>query len=224
MSDTENASLLGLDNQQLTELVVEFGQPAYRARQLFEALYRQRVGSLEEISTLPQELRVDFREKGIALGMPEVQQKFMSTDGTVRYLIGFGDGQTVESVWMPTGDGGEEGEGSVGEGEPLRSWDRATICISSQVGCAVDCQFCLTAALGMKRNLTAGEILGQVVAVLRDQGVSPPTQRVNLVFMGRLRQPPPRRRRSRRSSRHRRRRMPILPIELRQPPPKPIRR
>jgi len=67
---------------------------------------------------------------------------------------------------------------------PGRAWERATICVSSQVGCAVDCQFCLTALLGVKRNLTAGEIVGQVCAVLNDQKVSPPQERVNLVFMG----------------------------------------
>jgi 23S rRNA (adenine2503-C2)-methyltransferase len=70
------------------------------------------------------------------------------------------------------------------EAGATRNWDRATICISSQVGCAVDCQFCLTALLGMKRNLSAGEIVGQVCAVLRDQEVSPPQDRINLVFMG----------------------------------------
>ena len=65
-----------------------------------------------------------------------------------------------------------------------RSFHRATICVSSQVGCAVNCKFCFTALLGVKRNLEAGEIVGQIVAVLRDQGVSPPLQRVNIVFMG----------------------------------------
>jgi 23S rRNA (adenine2503-C2)-methyltransferase len=65
-----------------------------------------------------------------------------------------------------------------------RTWDRATICVSSQVGCAVDCRFCLTAALGVKRNLTAGEIVGQVIAVLNDRQVTIPQERVNLVFMG----------------------------------------
>ena len=87
---------------------------------------------------------------------------------------------------MPEGDDGETGDGS-DAGRPNdgpRSWHRATICVSSQVGCAVDCQFCLTALLGIKRNLTAGEIVGQVCAVLNDQGVSPPQERVNLVFMG----------------------------------------
>ena len=116
----------------------------------------------------------------------------------MRYLLAFPDGQSVETVWMPQGDGGEAGDGSEAGGiaeENLGFWkkrsrvgraafDRATICVSSQVGCAVDCQFCLTALLGVKRNLTAGEIVGQVSAVLREQKVSPPDDRVNLVFMG----------------------------------------
>src|SRR5262249_45602498 len=92
-----------------------------------------------------------------------------------------------ETVWMPEGDDGESGDGSEA-GEQLetgsQSWKRATICVSSQVGCAVNCQFCLTALLGVKRNLTAGEIVGQVMAILRDQKVNPPNDRVNLVFMG----------------------------------------
>jgi 23S rRNA (adenine2503-C2)-methyltransferase len=103
----------------------------------------------------------------------------------VRYLLSFADGQSVEAVWMPEGDGGESGDGTeAGEQETSRGWNRATICLSSQVGCTVDCQFCLTALLGVKRNLTAGEIVGQVCAVLKDQNVSPPNERVNLVFMG----------------------------------------
>jgi 23S rRNA (adenine2503-C2)-methyltransferase len=89
---------------------------------------------------------------------------------------------------MPQGDGGEAGDGSeAGDsaaGNAVRGWDRATICVSSQVGCAVDCHFCLTALLGVKRNLSAGEIVGQVCAVLRHQNVSPPQDRINLVFMG----------------------------------------
>jgi 23S rRNA (adenine2503-C2)-methyltransferase len=88
---------------------------------------------------------------------------------------------------MPQGDGGETGDGSeAGDdlGPATRNWGRATICVSSQVGCAVDCQFCLTAQLGVKRNLSAGEIVGQVCALLRDQRVSPPQDRINIVFMG----------------------------------------
>jgi 23S rRNA (adenine2503-C2)-methyltransferase len=104
-------------------------------------------------------------------------------DGTIRYLMCLQDGETIETVWMPEGDDGEAGDGgdfSAGLGASRR----ATICVSSQVGCAVNCQFCLTALLGVKRNLSAGEIAAQVVAVLRDRAVSPPLERVNLVFMG----------------------------------------
>src|SRR5713101_7941191 len=179
--------LLGLQLPELAALVEEFGQPSYRARQLFEALYRQRVETAEQISTLPQDFRRGLTERGFAVGLPGIEKKFISSDGTVRYLVACGDGQTVKTVWMPEGDGGEAGDGSeVGtqmEGV-ARRWDRATICVSSQVGCAVDCQFCLTALLGIKRNLTAGEIVGQVCAVLNQQNVSPPHERVNLVFMG----------------------------------------
>jgi 23S rRNA (adenine2503-C2)-methyltransferase len=99
---------------------------------------------------------------------------------------------------MPEGDGGEAGDGSEPEGladaaaendAPAghsfsRAWSRASICVSSQVGCAVDCKFCLTALLGVKRNLSAGEILGQVLAVLKDNDAVPRRDRINLVFMG----------------------------------------
>ena len=187
MSDHSQKSLLGLDHAELTALVEKVGEPAYRARQLAEAVYRQGVGSVNEISTLPQQFRVNLQQGGASIGLPQIEKRFSSHDGTVRYLMAFADGQSVETVWMPEGDGGESGDGSeAGDSTdaPARAWDRATICVSSQVGCAVDCQFCLTALLGVKRNLTAGEIVGQVRAVLNDQKVSPPQDRVNLVFMG----------------------------------------
>src|SRR5579863_9391632 len=186
MSDERQNVLLGLTFRELTDFVEESGQPSYRGQQLFEALYHQRVESVEQISTLPQELRNSFKQRGLSVGVPTIQKKFVSSDGTIRYLIGFSDGQSVETVWMPEGDDGEAGDGSEAgnEVEKARAWDRATICVSSQVGCAVDCKFCLTALLGVKRNLTAGEIVGQVCAVLKDQKVSPPQDRINLVFMG----------------------------------------
>jgi 23S rRNA (adenine2503-C2)-methyltransferase len=198
MANVSQNALLGLSRRELTALVEEWGEPSYRTSQLLEAVYRQRVESVDTISTLPQQLRVKLTEMGIAVGLPKIDKRFVSADGTVRYLIEFADGQSVETVWMPEGDGGEAGDGSVAGdamstaelslGPPHtfrgRGWDRATICVSSQVGCAVDCQFCLTALLGVKRNLTAGEIVGQVCAVLKDQKVSPPEDRINLVFMG----------------------------------------
>jgi 23S rRNA (adenine2503-C2)-methyltransferase len=180
-------TLLGLELAELASLVEEYEQPPYRARQLFEALYRQRVEALDQISTLPVDFRGRLAEKGISVGLARIEKKFVSGDGTVRYLVACGDGQSVETVWMPEGDGGEAGDGSEAGNQMEtagRARERATICVSSQVGCAVDCQFCLTALLGIKRNLTAGEIVGQVCAVLNDQRVSLPLHRINLVFMG----------------------------------------
>jgi 23S rRNA (adenine2503-C2)-methyltransferase len=209
-----------MDREELAALVERVGEPAYRATQVLEAVYRHRVESIEQISTLPQQLRIKLAEKGVSIGLPRIEQRFVSQDGTVRYLIGFADGQSVETVWMPEGDGGEAGDGSeagdlaerfadlspsgaearLGKQEPIaalklcatpkrgqkqrQNQGRSTICVSSQVGCAVDCHFCLTALLGVKRNLRVGEILGQVCAVLKDQQVSPPQDRINLVFMG----------------------------------------
>jgi 23S rRNA (adenine2503-C2)-methyltransferase len=213
-----SSSLLGMDREEITALMAEAGQPSYRTQQIMDAVYRQRVESLEDISTLPREFLAQLTESGVGIGTARIENKFISVDGTVRYLIGFADGQSVETVWMPEGDGGEAGDGSAAGEEAERSdaspsqaktqsltegfdaslrhpvknragqnrirHGRSTICISSQVGCAVDCQFCLTALLGVKRNLTAGEIVGQVCAVLKDQEVSPPDDRINLVFMG----------------------------------------
>src|SRR6266850_4801771 len=186
MLDSTPNPLLGRDLAELLAFAEELQEPSYRAQQLFESIYRQRVSSVQQISTLPARLRQDLAVRGISIGWPTIDSKFQSTDGTVRYLVESSDGETVEAVWMPEGDGGESGDGSEAGDETAapRTWDRATICVSSQVGCAVDCRFCLTALLGVKRNLTAGEIVGQVCSILRDQQVSPPQDRVNIVFMG----------------------------------------
>jgi 23S rRNA (adenine2503-C2)-methyltransferase len=213
---SQSNSLLGLDLQELTNLATGSGQPAYRGQQLFDAVYRQKLDRLDQISTLPLEYRGRLAEEGWGVGFPGIARKFVSSDGTVRYLVELADGETVETVWMPEGDGGESGDGSEagdeieagsdaervaaglrpagrGPSAPLRAGSapsphmssrRATICVSSQVGCAVNCKFCFTALLGVKRNLEAGEIVGQIAAVLREQGVEPPLQRVNIVFMG----------------------------------------
>ena len=181
------------------------GQKPYRASQLHQALYRQRITSLDQATTLSQTLRDNLAAEGYAVGLPEIVQTARSIDGTERYLIRMADGETVETVWMPDGDGGERGDGSqaaeeeeaedseahVANPTPPFRYRRSTICVSSQVGCAVNCQFCLTAKLGIRRNLTAGEIAGQVAAVLNRHQVelgstrgnySP--ARINLVFMG----------------------------------------
>jgi 23S rRNA (adenine2503-C2)-methyltransferase len=214
----EMRALFGMDLAGLTELMAGLGQKPYRARQVFEALYKQRVSSLEDVTTLPVALRDELVAAGWTVGLPVMAQTAVSVDGTERYLMRMGDGETVETVWMPDGDGGERGDGSeaaseeAGEEETAedavagdggywsrrgdgrtrsnfgtlaeKGFRRATICISSQVGCAVNCQFCLTAKLGIRRNLTAGEIAGQVAAVLNRHGIQIGKDRINLVFMG----------------------------------------
>jgi 23S rRNA (adenine2503-C2)-methyltransferase len=207
--------LFGLDAEALAALVVEAGEPAWRGRQLAEALYRQWVADLNEITTLPKPLHQKLAAAGWQVGRPRISQVFQSLDGTERYLVEAQGqeqaAQTVETVWMPEGDDGESGDGSdqsipptLGAPgldsetwesvEPRRQaasaktepsgWQRATICVSSQVGCAVNCQFCLTAKLGLQRNLSAGEIAGQVLSVLDRHKVEVGRDRVNLVFMG----------------------------------------
>jgi 23S rRNA (adenine2503-C2)-methyltransferase len=182
--------LFGASLSELSSLIERLKQPAYRATQLSEALYRQRTDSLDQITTLPLALRESMKAEGYVIGLPEIVQTARSIDGTERYLIRMADGETVETVWMPGGDGGEQGDGTqAAEEEEHPSHDdsdykRATICISSQVGCAVNCQFCLTAKLGIRRNLTPGEIAGQVAAVLNRQNVEVGRDRINLVFMG----------------------------------------
>ena len=177
--------LFGMTVEELAGVVTSLGEKPYRARQVAEALYGQRVERLEELTVLPAGLRERLVSEGFVVGLPELAQTAKSVDGTERYLVRMADGETVETVWMPDGD--------LEETDRFR---RATICVSSQVGCAVNCQFCLTAKLGIRRNLTAGEIAGQVAAVLNrhavqigsargmsSKGRSEP-ERVNLVFMG----------------------------------------
>src|ERR1700735_649876 len=169
-------NLFGLSRQQLTEVMLEFGEPPYRAGQLLQAMFQHRIDSLDQVQTLPRSLRRELAEAGWTIDRPRIVETFRSIDGTERYLVAGQDGQTVETVWMPGGDGAEQGDGDGAQ--------RATICVSSQVGCAVNCQFCLTAKLGLQRNLSAGEIAGQVIAVLDRQAVKVGRDRINLVFMG----------------------------------------
>jgi 23S rRNA (adenine2503-C2)-methyltransferase len=156
-------SLVGLDVDEITEILGE-GQPAFRARQVYQAIYQQKVQQLEEMTTLPAALRQELEHR-VRVGLPEASSWFDSSDGTRRYLLELEDGRTVETVLMP-----EE--------------NRDTICISSQVGCPVDCQFCLTAKMGIERNLTAGEIIGQILLVAGRHGLSPIDSRLNVVMMG----------------------------------------
>ena len=156
--------LIGMDQRELVELAESKGEPRYRGRQLFQGLYRDQYESPKEISTLPIAFRAVL-ERDHGPGLPSVQNRFSSSDGTVRYLLRLADRRTVESVFIPEAK-------------------RDTLCISTQVGCPVDCKFCLTALMGLERNLTAGEIVGQALALSRDQHLNPLRRRLNIVMMG----------------------------------------
>ncbi len=161
------------------ELAAEFGLPAFRAKQIFAALQRQQAASWDEVRQLKPADRKRLAER-LHLSWPTIAQRIISSDGTIRYLLALEDGQQVEAVYLPD----EEFDG---EGRSVRK--RTTFCISSQVGCAVGCQFCLTATLGLTRSLTAAEIVGQVLLLLRERNLRPGSthgraDRVNLVFMG----------------------------------------
>lgn len=182
---SEDEPLFGLTQEELSRRMSELGQPAWRGKQLAEALYRQWVDRLDDLTTLPLELRGRLAAEHVAIGRPRIAQVFTSRDGTERYLVeGVAAQDTVETVWMPEGDEGETGDTEDPADAEGKDWRRATICVSSQVGCAVNCRFCLTARLGLQRNLTAGEIAGQVVAVLARHKVEVGRDRLNLVFMG----------------------------------------
>ena len=160
-------NLIGKSLAELSAIAVSLGEPAYRGKQLYEALYSQRIFDIEKITNLPARFRERIAETFEAR-LPEIVRRYESADGSVRYLLGVeGDGAAraeIEAVFMP-----EDG--------------RQTICISTQAGCAVDCHFCLTAQLGLTRNLSPGEILGQVLVALQDQRekLAPQT---NVVLMG----------------------------------------
>src|SRR5277367_3159612 len=156
-------SIVGME---LTDIQQALGssEPAFRARQIYEAVYRRRVTDAAEISNLPKALRTKLGAE-LPVGLPAIEKRYESSDGTRRYLLRLADGKTVETVWMP-------------------AEERSTICISSQVGCPVNCGFCLTALMGLERNLTAGEIVGQVLRVAAENGLEANTDRVNIVMMG----------------------------------------
>ena len=142
--------LLGKTKPELRDYCQSLGEPAFRGAQIYHALYAERKFALAEMTNLPLALREKLAKEA-AISLPTVKQKYQSSDGSVRYLLGLEAQKpaSVEAVYMP-------------------SERRQTICISTQAGCAVDCQFCLTAQLGLIRNLTAGEIIAQVLLPLKE--------------------------------------------------------
>jgi 23S rRNA (adenine2503-C2)-methyltransferase len=162
----QKLNLTGLSQSELIGFTKELGEPAYRARQIFAALQRRRLRSFEEITDLPKPLRAALSERATASSL-KVESRYLSEDGTRRYLLKTHDNLPVETVFIP-----EE--------------RRDTICFSSQSGCPLQCSFCLTAQLGLLRSLTAAEIVEQIIIALNDAygvGVEIP-RGVNLVGMG----------------------------------------
>src|ERR1700726_90876 len=165
--------LLGKSKDELRDFCVALGEPAYRGGQIYHALYAKRKSSVRDISNLPAALRERLASEA-TITLPTVRQTYASQDGSVRYLFGLPDSgadakrksgpASVEAVFMP-------------------SDRRQTICISTQAGCAVDCRFCLTAQLGLIRNLTPGEILAQVLLPLEEHKAELAPQ-TNIVLMG----------------------------------------
>jgi 23S rRNA (adenine2503-C2)-methyltransferase len=173
-SSNHARNLLGKSPDELREFMRALGEPAYRGDQIYHALYAERRLDLAAMSNLPAALRERLTREA-AIELPQIVGQYRSSDGTVRYVLALPASDsptpangakpvTIEAVFMP-----EE--------------NRQTICVSSQAGCAVDCHFCLTATLGLIRNLTAGEILGEVLVALEDNRATLKPQ-TNIVLMG----------------------------------------
>ncbi|HVR95904.1 MAG TPA: 23S rRNA (adenine(2503)-C(2))-methyltransferase RlmN, partial [Thermoanaerobaculia bacterium] len=154
--------LLGLSRERLREALAPVIDKPFRVEQIYQALYTRGVTSFEEMTDLSKDLRARLAER-FRIGLPEIDTRALASDGTGKYLFRLHDGATIEAVDIPDGD-------------------RRTFCISSQAGCALACKFCVTGYWGAGRNLTAGEIVGQVLAIRADRGL--PAEGLNLVFMG----------------------------------------
>ncbi len=155
-------NLIGLTPVELEDLAVDLGASRYRGRQLATWLYRKGVTSLEAMSDLPNDFRARLAERALT-GLPEVERATVSQDGSRKLVFQLGDNTRVSAVLMP-------------------DHDRITLCLSTQVGCGYGCAFCLTGTMGLTRNLTAGEIVGQLLVANAMLGAD---QRVShLVFMG----------------------------------------
>jgi len=155
-------NLVGLLPAELEDLAVELGASRYRGRQLATWIYRKGVFELEAMSDLPKDFRARLGERAV-IEVPEPERVTPSQDGSRKVVYRFADGNRISSVVMPDDD-------------------RITLCVSTQVGCGFECRFCLTGVMGLERNLTAGEIVGQVLGANR---LLAPDQHVtHIVFMG----------------------------------------
>lgn len=167
-ASSEPIALLGLTPEEMTALVTSLDQPAFRGKQLVEWVYAKRAATLEAMTNLPKPLRAALAER-VAVRRMSVARVEGSADTTRKFLLKLHDGRFIETVLIPASPAlyGEQS-------------DRRTLCVSSQVGCAYDCQFCASGLAGFTRNLSAAEIVEQVVQVEAYAG-----ERIdNLVFMG----------------------------------------
>lgn len=160
--EIERTNILNVSREQLVAWLAEQGIAAYRAGQIFKWIHRRQRDRFAEMSDIAKEVRALLTQH-FRIPRLEVRATQTSADGTRKYLFGLEDGQSVESVLIP-----ERGH--------------STLCVSSQVGCAQNCRFCLTAQSGLRRNLTRAEILGQVRDIQHQ--LSAPEPLSNLVFMG----------------------------------------
>jgi len=168
---TERTNLLGLPKAELEAFVAEMGSKPFRARQLMNWMYKRGEGDIAAMTDLAKDFRAELVQRA-EVAVPEIVKTQIASDGTRKWLLSGGNGQAYEMVYIP-----EE--------------DRGTLCISSQVGCALDCSFCSTAQQGFNRNLTTAEIVGQVWLANRELGwqVGPGEEKknriiTNIVFMG----------------------------------------
>ena len=164
-------NLLGQSAEELRAFMQSLGEPAYRGGQIYRALYAERRFDVTKMSNLPVALRERLAHEA-SIALPQIVRRYRSGDGTVRYVLA-----------LPTPDSGSGAKLATIEAVFMPEENRQTICISTQAGCAVDCHFCLTATLGLIRNLSAGEIVGQVLIALEENRASLKPQ-TNVVLMG----------------------------------------
>lgn len=158
----ETPNFIGASLEEIENALASMNEPPYRARQIYAGIYRRLVRSWDQFTDLPKQLREKLKQQ-FMIEYPPIQQVFVSRDGTRRYLSEIAPGQRIEAVFIP-----EE--------------RRDTVCISTQVGCAAGCLFCVTGRLKMQRNLSTGEIVGQVLALQADRNTA--AKRLNIVIMG----------------------------------------
>lgn len=163
---TDTPVLIGMDLAELTDVAVKGGMPRFVGKQLAQWIYEKRVSSFDEMVNISKKNRLWLSEN-YEIGRQKPAERIKSKDGTVKYLFNYGEGRLVESVYIP-------------------DRDRATLCVSSQAGCKMNCYFCATGKMGFRANLTAAQIINQILSIppAPAPGHTPATPLSNVVFMG----------------------------------------